>query len=52
MKKDWTNLSATLNQLTKVQPHFISVWRFQGWTLAYNCSTEFDGTCSRKIASP
>ena len=42
MKKDWTNLSATLNQLTKVQPHFIDVWRFQGWNLSYNCSTEFD----------
>ena len=42
MKKDWTKLSATLNQLTKVQPHFIDVWRFQGWNLAYNCSAEFD----------
>lgn len=42
MKKDWTNLSATLNQLTKIQPHFIDVWRFQAWNLSYNCSTEFD----------
>ncbi|MEA1950369.1 MAG: IRE (iron responsive element), partial [Planctomycetota bacterium] len=42
MKKDWTNLSATLNQLTKVQPNIIEFWRFQGWNLAYNCSTEFD----------
>ena len=29
MKKDWTNLSATLNQLTKVQPNIIEFWRFQ-----------------------
>ncbi len=42
MKKDWTNLSATLNQLTKLQPNIIELWRFQGWNLAYNCSTEFD----------
>jgi hypothetical protein len=42
MKKDWTNLSATLNQMVKVQPHFIGVWRFQAWNLSYNCSAEFD----------
>ncbi|MBN2021856.1 MAG: hypothetical protein JW809_03605 [Pirellulales bacterium] len=42
MKKDWTNLSATLNQLTKVQPNFIEVWRHQSWNLSYNCSVEFD----------
>jgi len=42
MKKDWTNLSATLNQLVKLQPNFIAVWRFQAWNLAYNVSVEFD----------
>jgi len=42
MKKDWTNLAATLNQLIKVQPNFASVWRFQGWNLSYNVSVEFD----------
>ncbi len=42
MKKDWTNLSATLQQLAKLQPHFPSVWRFQGWNLSYNVSAEFD----------
>ncbi len=42
MKKDWTNLSATLEQIAKLQPHFISVWKFQGWNLSYNCSVEFD----------
>jgi len=41
-KKDWTNLSATLNQITKLQPNFISVWRFQAWNLSYNVSAEFD----------
>jgi hypothetical protein len=42
MRKNWFKLSATLEQLAKVQPHFISVWRFQCWNLSYNCSVEFD----------
>lgn len=42
MKKDWDNLSATLRQITKVEPHFIEVWRHQAWNLAYNVSAEFD----------
>jgi len=42
MKKDWTNLSATLNQLSKLEPHFVAVWRHQGWNLSYNVSAEFD----------
>jgi hypothetical protein len=42
MRKDWTNLSATLNQITKLQPNFVAVWRFQGWNLSYNVSAEFD----------
>lgn len=41
-KKDWTNFSATVIQTTKLQPHFVSVWRFQGWVFAYNCSAQFD----------
>ncbi len=40
--EDWTNLSATLEQITKLQPNFISVWRFQAWNLSYNVSAEFD----------
>jgi len=42
MKKDWTGLSATLQQLAKLQPRFISVWQFQAWNVSYNCSVEFD----------
>lgn len=42
MKKDWTNLSATLRQMTKLEPHFLGVWRFQAWNLSYNVSVEFD----------
>ncbi len=42
MKKDWTNLSATLQQIAKIEPHFVKVWRYQGWNLSYNVSAEFD----------
>lgn len=42
MRKDWTTLSATLEQLAKLQPHFVKVWEFQAWNLSYNVSAEFD----------
>ncbi len=42
MKKDWTNLSATLQQIAKLEPHFIAVWRFQAWRVSYNVSAQFD----------
>ncbi len=41
-EEDWTNLSATLEQIARLQPNFVSVWAFQGWNLSYNVSVEFD----------
>lgn len=38
--EDWTNLSATLEQMTKLQPNFYSVWDFQAHNLSYNISVE------------
>jgi hypothetical protein len=40
--EDWTNLSASLEQMTKLQPNFYSVWDFQAHNLSYNISVEFD----------
>ncbi len=40
--EDWTNLSVTLEQIAKLQPNFISVWRHQAWNLSYNVSVQFD----------
>jgi len=40
--ENWDALKATLNQITKLQPNFESVWVFQAWNLAYNVSVEFD----------
>ena len=41
-KKDWSNVIATAYQLTTLEPHFTTIWEFQGWKLAYNASAEFD----------
>jgi hypothetical protein len=42
MKENWTGLSATLEQMTKLVPNYVSVWQFQSWNLSYNVSVEFD----------
>lgn len=39
---DWDRLKATVDLITKLQPHFLSIWTFQGWNLAYNVSVEWD----------
>ena len=40
--ENWTELTATLEQLAKLQPNFITFWMFQSWNLSYNVSVEFD----------
>ncbi len=42
MKKDWTHLTAAVNQIIHLEPHFTKVWNFQAWNLTYNVSAEFD----------
>ena len=39
---DWDRLKQTVDLITKLQPHFLSIWTFQGWNLAYNVSVEWD----------
>jgi hypothetical protein len=39
---DWDRLKATVDLITKLQPHFLAIWTFQGWNLAYNVSVEWD----------
>jgi hypothetical protein len=41
-EQDWDQMEATVELITKLQPHFLSVWTFQGWNLAYNVSVEWD----------
>ena len=40
--ENWDGLKATLNQITKLQPNFETVWIYQAWNLSYNVSVEFD----------
>ncbi len=40
--ENWDQLAATLNQIIKLQPNFVTVWEFQAHNLAYNVSVEFD----------
>ncbi|HZZ28006.1 MAG TPA: hypothetical protein VFE46_08385 [Pirellulales bacterium] len=42
MREDWASLSAVLDQIIRLEPHFWSVWDFQGHNLSYNISVEFD----------
>jgi hypothetical protein len=41
-EQDWDRMAATVDLITKLQPHFLSVWTFQGWNLAYNVAVEWD----------
>ncbi|QDU57458.1 ICP22 family protein [Aeoliella mucimassa] len=41
-KEDWTNLTATLEQLARLQPNIITFWKFQSWNVSYNVSVQFD----------
>jgi hypothetical protein len=45
--EDWTNFRATLRQLAKLQPYFISFWKYQAWNLTYNVSVELDDVQDR-----
>jgi hypothetical protein len=40
--ENWSKLESVLDQISHLQPNFVSVWRFQGWNLAYNVSAEWD----------
>lgn len=40
--ENYPKLSATLEQIIKIQPNFIEVWEFQAHNLSYNISREFD----------
>ncbi|MCU0709069.1 MAG: hypothetical protein MUF23_12325 [Pirellula sp.] len=41
-EKYFDRFSATLNQISMLQPHFISVWQHQAHNLSYNVSPEFE----------
>src|SRR5699024_7555791 len=46
-QKQWGALHNTVNSIIMLQPHYIKVWDFQGWNLAYNVSAEWDNVPDR-----
>lgn len=40
--KQWAKLRATVDSIILLQPHYVQIWKFQGWNLAYNVSREWD----------
>jgi hypothetical protein len=41
-KHDWYAFEPVVESVIKLQPHFVQVWTYQGWNLAYNISQEWD----------
>ncbi|MCA9049462.1 MAG: hypothetical protein KDA89_12085 [Planctomycetaceae bacterium] len=46
-KKDWAKLRATVDSIIRLQPHYVEIWKFQGWNLAFNVSREWDKVADR-----
>ncbi len=40
--EDWTNLSATCEQIVRLEPNFAKVWEHEGWNLSHNVAVNFD----------
>ena len=40
--QEWDRMKTTVDLITKLQPHFLAVWTYQAWNLAYNVSVEWD----------
>ncbi len=45
--KNWGQMRATTESIIMLQPHFLKVWEYHGWNLAYNVSAEWDAVPDR-----
>uniref|UniRef100_A0A7C2K1Q1 IRE (Iron responsive element) n=1 Tax=Schlesneria paludicola TaxID=360056 RepID=A0A7C2K1Q1_9PLAN len=45
--KDWEGMRNTTEQIVHLQPHFVKIWDFNSWNLAYNVSSEWDAISDR-----
>uniref|UniRef100_A0A7C2JY30 IRE (Iron responsive element) n=1 Tax=Schlesneria paludicola TaxID=360056 RepID=A0A7C2JY30_9PLAN len=45
--KDWAQMRATTESIIRLQPHFVKVWEYNAWNLAYNVSAEWDAVSDR-----
>lgn len=45
--KDWAELRVTTDSIIRLQPHYVKVWEYNGWNLAFNVSAEWDAVPDR-----
>ena len=45
--KNWARMEATVQSIITLQPHFLQVWRYHGWDLAFNVSSQWDDVRDR-----
>jgi hypothetical protein len=45
--KNWAQMRATTESIVRLQPHYIKVWDYNSWNLAYNVSVEWDAVPDR-----
>lgn len=45
--KNWARMEDTVQSIVTLQPHFLQVWRYHGWNLAYNVSSQWDDVRDR-----
>ena len=45
--KNWARMEATAQSIITLQPHFLQVWRYHGWHLAFNVSAQWDDVRDR-----
>lgn len=46
-RKEWALMRSTTEAVITLQPHYVEVWRFLGWNLAWNVSAEWDAVPDR-----
>ena len=45
--KNWARMEDTVQSIVTLQPHFLQVWRYHGWNLAFNVSAQWDDVRDR-----
>ena len=45
--KNWAKVRSTTESITMLQPHYLQIWRYHGWNLAYNVAAEWDDVRDR-----
>ena len=45
--KNWAQVRSTTESITMLQPHYLQIWRYHGWNMAYNVAAEWDDVRDR-----